>query len=367
MVPGEPANAQTLRRALRRCTAPPQRFTEYSPSRKLSNAAVVVAERPTSIDQEMRWALALLPDYTRCMVVCRQPVPIDADDIEELQAPGRPIKEAIESLDRDPGKAFGYYLQALTGAGFVNSAPGALSELLESGQIRMVVCGRANYLLPDRGPAGATQSDQVSVYVYDRPFSETWREFARKRTQQSRVALRQEGNVEFFQDEKHWIAFAPPNAVIIGDKFAYFHDVLKLAARTSLMASPEKTFVDLVDPGAALWFAYFAEKKSPEASPWPVRVLEYAPNKDWSLTLLSGGSGLALRPKHDSTKYYDEFESELLPGSDNARRQLKPLIAKGRNYASGFVEMRFSVRDHDLESGEFPILLFRLMGIAVFI
>ena len=98
-----------------------------------------------------------------------------------------------------------------------------------------------------------------------------------------------------------------------------------------------------------------------------MHVLEYTPNEDWSLALWSGAPGLASRPKPDSTESYEDFESEFIPGSDNAGQKLKPLIAKERKYGCSFYEMRFSLRDYDMESGAFPIVFLGLMGIAVFI
>lgn len=359
----ESASGQILRLGSRRCSPAAQRFREATKARK---QPVVVARGESGLG--VKQAVSLLPDYTRCIVVCRQPALIDPKQLEELESFRRPQRELILSLDPDPATAFGDYLQMLGNSALVSRESNYVFRFFGKRKTRLMVSGMANYRLPRSGPAGATQSDWVGIFVFEQPCSAAWREFESQRPQQSKFELHREGQLEFFQDGELWYAHARPNVLIVGDAYPYFQDVVTNAARGHGNKQPAANrYVDLVDPDATFWFAYFADSKSTEASDWPVHVVEYVPNEQWTLTTWSGGPSTHARPKWDSATVVERFDRELIPEFNDGGRKSPPLVGHARRHQGGFVEMRFSVRDYDLETGVFPIFFVGLMGIAVFI
>ena len=365
----EAAEGQISRLRLRQCSRATQRFAEQP---------VPATRRAEGLS--VKRAVALLPDYTRCVVVSRQPAWFDAQQLEQLENSTRPQRELILSLDPDPAKAFGRYLQTWSGSAVAIRESSEFCKCFGKRKTRLVVSGMANYRLPRTGPAGATQSDGLAILLFEQPCGTAWREFARNRPQQLKFGLHHEGSVEFFQDGKHWFALASPHVVIVGDTYSYFQDVVTKAARANAnKQTAARHYVDLVDPNATFWFAYFADKnsdgpidespykKSGEPSDWPVHVVEYVPNDEWTLTVWSSGRSPAVRPKWDAESVVERFDQELIPEYNNSGRKSPPLVGHSQRHKYGFEEMRFSVRHYDLETGLFPIFFVGLMGIAVFI
>jgi hypothetical protein len=354
----EAAHAQWLRSRRQRCQ--PAQIQARQPSQAAQIAPPGGAEAKQA---ELKRVLGFFPDHTRCLVVSRKPVLVDRARLDQLES-GTMEKEAILALDPHAGLAFDRYLALMTGAGLVNRPLEKHSRIFTAGQIQLVVCGQANYFLPARGPAPVTNSDSVHVYVFSRSIAQTWRQMEQDRPQQSKFGLHHEGDIAFFQDGKDWFGFAPPNILIVGDKYEYFEEVVKNAAGKGPPPQLANNFVDLVDPSATFWLAFFLDKDSPDAPSWPAHVLEYVPNEEWLVTLWSPGESISSRPRRDSPEEFEVRRRELIPGYS---RQLQPLVAEGRLYGNGFEELQFSVRNYDLESGAFPVFLLGLMGIAVFI
>ena len=346
------AEARRIRGGMRRCRALARRISA-------GPTLDVPVDPDTAIQREIFATAGLLPEYTRCVIVAREP---DVDGAAPHPINGWWLSnKEVAALDPDPGLAFSKYLQRWFVLG--NSKLGTFHDFgsdLRAHRVRYIVRGQANYFLRRGGPAGATEYNATCLVAFEDDFSARWRAIKEARPEPQKYPVRREGDVEFFQDGKAWLGFSAPNLIILGDHFEYFHDTVKAAVCTPPRTRRTDGYAQLISPQATFWFAHFLQgtASSPSSSS-PTHAFEYVPNREWSCKLWlieRDGWGPSMKPGKT-------LDFDLVPDLE----RVPPLVAHGILRDAYVLECQFSLRNYDLVRSSFPLVLMEWMGIAIFI